>query len=313
MIDSTRQAATRRKDSTPKKLALFLFNDNALIHETRQGVLDQLNESDILKQHNITIDEKNAQNEFTMAQSIIQDIVRQKYDYLMTLSTPALQVSAQGNKTIPHVFGAVTDPYRMGVAKTPEDHLPQLTGVATLQPVETTIKIMREIFPEAKRIGIVWNTAEACSEACTYKAREAVKKYGFELLEANVSSTAEVLDALRSLIARDIDIFITSGDNTVLMALGTIAKILNQQKIPYFTNGPTDVQRGAFLSIGADYYEVGRETARLAIRVINGERPRDIPIENYAPETMYINLALAQKYGITIPENIVKKAAKIVR
>jgi len=307
------QAAIRRNDSTPKKLALFIFNDNALIHETRQGVVDQLKESNILKQHNITIDDISAQNEFTMAQSIIQDIVRQKYDYLITLSTPALQVSAQGNKTIPHVFGAVTDPYRMGVAKTPEDHLPQLTGVATLQPVETTIKIMREIFPEAKRIGIAWNPAEACSEACTYKAREAAKKYGFKLLEANVSSTSEVLDALRSLIARDIDIFITSGDNTVLMALGSIAKILNQHKIPYFTNGPTDVQRGAFLSIGADYYQVGKETARLAIRVINGERPRDIPIENYVPETMVINLALAKEYGITIPEHIVKKAAKIVR
>ncbi len=312
-IESFRQAASHLKDSTPKRLALFLFNDNALVHESRRGILDQFKESKILEQHNITLDDKNAQNEFTMAQSIIQDIVRQKYDYLMTLSTPALQVSAQGNKTIPHVFGAVTDPYRMGVAKTQEDHLPQLTGVATLQPVETTIKIMREIFPEAKRIGIVWNPAEACSEACTYKARNAVKKYGFELLEANVSSTAEVLDALRSLLARDIDLFITSGDNTVLMALESIAKILKEHRIPYFTNGPTDVKRGAFLAIGADYYEVGKETARLAVRVINGERPRDIPIEDYVPETMYINLALAKEYDISIPEHIVKKAAKIVR
>jgi ABC-type uncharacterized transport system substrate-binding protein len=185
--------------------------------------------------------------------------------------------------------------------------------VATLQPVETTVRIMREIFPGAKRIGIVWNSAEACSEACTYKAREAVKKHNFQLLEANVSSTAEVLDALRSLIARDIDIFITSGDNTVLMAFESIAKILKEHRIPYFTNGPTDVERGAFLSIGADYYEVGKETARLATRVINGEPPKNIPIVNYVPETMYVNLALAKDYGITIPKKIIKQATKVVR
>lgn len=311
--ESPGEAPVSGKESPPKRLALFLFNDNAIINETRQGILDQFKENKVLEQHNITLDDKNAQNEFTMAQSIIQDIVRQKYDYLVTLSTPALQVSAQGNKTIPHVFGAVTDPYRMGVAKNPKDHLPQLTGVATLQPVEATIRIMREIFPEAKRLGIVWNTAEACSEACTYKARDAVKKYGFDLLEANVSSTAEVLDALRSVIARDIDIFITSGDNTVLMAFESIAKILHEHRIPYFTNGPTDVKRGAFLSIGADYYEVGKETARLATRVINGEAPRDIPIENFVPETMFINLALAREYGVTIPENLLKQAKEIVR
>jgi len=302
-----------KKDERPKKLALFLFSDHTIIHEAERGIMDELTQSGVLTRYNISVDTKNAQNEFSMAQSIVQDIVRRKYDYIITLSTPALQVTAQGNKTIPHVFGAVTDPFRMGVAKNPRDHLPQLTGLATLQPVETTLRVMREIFPEAKRLGIVWNAAEACSEACTYKAREAAEKYGFELLEANVSSTAEVLDALRSLLSRKIDLFITAGDNTVLMALGSIAKILREHKIPYFTNGPSDVRRGAFLSIGADYYEVGRETARVAVRVMGGEAPKDIPIQNCVPEKMFINERLAGEYGITVPEAVLKQASKIVR
>ncbi len=296
-----------------RKLALFFFSDLALIYEARRGVLDELEQSGVIDRYNLKIDTKNAQNEFSMAQSIIQDIVRLKYDYIITLSTAALQIAAQGNKSIPHVFGVVTDPYRMGVAKNQHDHLPQLTGLATLQPVETTFKVMREIFPVARRIGIVWNTAEACSETCTYKAREAARQYGFELLEANVSSTTEVVDAVRSLISRKIDIFFTSGDNTVLTALDSVAAIMRQKKIPYFTNGPSDVDKGAFLSIGADYYEVGRETGRMAVRVINGEDPAQIPIKNYAPETMYINQALAEEYGIVLPERIVRAAAKIVR
>jgi len=159
-----------------------------------------------------------------------------------------------------------------------------------------------------KKIGMIWNSAEACSEACTYKAREAAKKYHFELLEENVNSSSEVIDALRSLISSKIELFITSGDNTVLMALESIAEILKQHRIPYFTNNPSNIESGAFLSMGADYYEVGRQTARLAERVINGEKPKDIPIQDYVPETMRINQSLVEEYGIKLPQDIVEKA-----
>ena len=297
----------------PNKLVLFLFSDSKLLLEAAQGVTEELERSGILQQHNITIDTKNSQNEFYLAQSIAQDIVQQKYDYIITLSTPALQVMANTNKKIPHIFGAVTDPYRMGVAKSSTAHLPNVTGVATFQPVETTIRVMRKLFPQAKRVGIIWNPAEACSEACTYKARDAVKKYNFDLQEINVNSTSEVLDALRSLLNRKIDLFLTSGDNTVIMALESVAEILKEHKIPYFTNTPSDVDRGAFVSIGADYNEVGKETARMAERVISGENPKSIPINNYVPEKIAVNLSLAGEYGIKIPETLLKKAAYVKR
>jgi ABC-type uncharacterized transport system substrate-binding protein len=292
-----------------KKLALFQFSDHALLQESADGIMDELEQSNILKKYNIKVDRKNAQNEFTIAQSIVQEMVNKSYDYIITLSTPALQVTAQGNKKIPHIFGTVTDPYRMGVAENNQDHLPQLTGVATLQPVEATLRVMREIFPDAKKLGIVWNPAEACSEACTFKAREAAAKYGFKLVEATVSSTTEVLDAVKSLLSKDIELFISSGDNTVLLALDSIAAIMEKNSIPYFTNSPTDIERGTFLSVGADYYEVGRQTAKIAVRVISGEKTKDIPIKDYAPEKMYINFKLAEKYNIIIPDAVIKRAA----
>jgi ABC-type uncharacterized transport system substrate-binding protein len=70
------------------------------------------------------------------------------------------------------------------------------------------------------------------------------------------------------------------------------------------------VESGAFVSIGADYYEVGRRTGKVAERVINGENPKDIPIDNFIPEKMYLNMKLAHEYGIQIPENVRKRAAK---
>jgi putative ABC transport system permease protein len=296
-----------------ERLALFYFSDNYPINTCAEGVMDELRQSGLLEKNKIEVKHKNAQNEFYMAQSVAQDIVRLRYDYIITLTTPALQVTANINKTIPHIFGCVTDPYRMGVAKNPGDHLPNITGVASLQPVELTVKTMRELFPSTKRLGLIWNPAEACSETCTIKTRKAAQKYGFDLLEANITGSSEVIEALRVLINKGIDVFFTSGDNSVNAAVESVAEVLKRRKIPYFTNCPADIDRGSFISIGADYYEVGRQTARMVIRVINGEDPRDIPINDYLPEKIYVNLSLARLYGIEVPEEFLRKASEVKR
>ena len=304
---------TPRKEGPSKRLAVFAFSDNYALELSVRGVLDELQRNGVLKKHRITVDVKNAQNDYSTAQAIVQDIVRQQYDYIITASSLALQVTANGNKTIPHIFGTVTDPYRMGVAKTARDHLPNITGVATFQPVESAVSAMRELFPEAKRIGLLWNPSEANSEACTLKAREAAKKFNFELVEKTVGRTDEVKDALAALLHTGIDLFFTSGDNTVILASATLAQILREQKIPYFTNDPADIDRGAFFSIGADYYSVGVETAKMAIRVIEGESPKDIPIREFVPETIGVSLKLADLYGVRIPDAYLANAAVIRR
>jgi putative tryptophan/tyrosine transport system permease protein len=306
--DMRRKAPDVKNVARPRRLAIFLFSDSHLLKLIEDGIMAELTNSGTLKRYNIQVDVKNAHNDYATAQSIVQDIVRQKYDYLITASTLALQVAANSNKEIPHIFGGVTDPYRMGIARSRNDHIPNITGVATFQPVEPTIKSMRTLFPRAKRIGIVWNPAEANSEACTQKARVTAKQNGFELLERTVSTTDEVKNAVEALLTKNIDVFFTSGDNTVILAMATIADLLKKHNIPYFTNDPTDVEKGAFFSVGADYVEVGVETARMAQRVIAGEAPRDIPIRDYVPEKIAVNQELARLYGVKIPEDLLRKA-----
>ncbi len=301
------------KNANPKRMALFVFSDSYIMQLFTMGVMSEFKKRDTLSKYNLTVDLKNSQNDYGTAQAIVQDIVRQHYDYIVTGSSLALQVAANGNKSIPHVFGAVTDPYRMGIARNAGDHPPHITGIATFQPVESAIQAMRRIFPRTKRIGILWNPGEANSEACTLKARDSAKKYGFDLVEMNVTSTDEVKDALAALINKGIDIFFTSGDNTVILALATVAAILKERKIPYFTNDPSDINHETFYSVGADYVEVGAQAAIMAERVLAGEQVRNIPIRNYVPEKIALNLGLAKAYGVTIPADIVKKAATVKR
>jgi putative ABC transport system permease protein len=309
--DLRRQPSPAERTAPPKKLVLFQFSDNMFMEDSARGVLEELERSGVLTKHNITVDRMNGQSEFTLVQSIAQDIVRKQYDYIVTLSTPVLQTMAQVNKTTPHIFGGVTDPYRVGVAESPEVHQPNVTGVATFQPVESTIRVMRELFPDARSIGLVWNPSEACSEACTLVARQAAEAYGFELMEITINRTDEVMDAVRALVGKGVDLFLTSGDNTVSLALEPMANFLRQQGVPYFTNNYTDVERGAFVSIGADYVEVGRETGKMAILVIEGARPADTPIRNKVPEKTSVNVTLARELGVSLPESFLDGATTV--
>ncbi len=277
------------------------------------GILNRFDESGILTEYNISVDRLNSQGDFGIAQTIAQNIVRKNYDFIMTVSTPSLQVVANSNKNIDHVFGGVTSPYKAGVAKTPEIHQENLTGVATPQPIAATIRTMRELFPDAKTIGLVWNPAEANSEACTEDARKVVGDYGFKLIESTANNTGEVMDAVNALISRGIDIFLTSGDNTVTLALASIADLMKRKKIPYFTNSSTDIEKGAFVSIGADYLKVGFETGRVAETVIKGKDPVDIPIKEYIPDEININVTLADLYGVTVSEEFIKKCTKVIK
>lgn len=303
----------RRPSSRGKRLAVFQFTDNVILEDCARGVVDELKKSGILQKERIAVDLKNAHGDFPTAQSIAQEMVSAQYDYIVTVSTVSLQVTANHNKKIPHVFGAVTDPVKAGVAKSFTDHPANLTGIATPQPVESTVRLMRKIFPAAKVIGMIWNPAEANSEVCTLMARAAAKKYGFKVVEVQITGTQEIDQALRSILGSSPDIFFTSGDTTVSSVVPSIARKLRERRIPYFTNTPIDIDSGTFLSLGADYYDVGKKTAQIAMRIIKGEDPAGISIILYTPEQLAINLELAGEYGISVPDSLIEKASRVIK
>jgi putative ABC transport system permease protein len=303
----------RRTSIKPRRVAVFSFSDSVVLADSERGLLDELRDQGWSDREHLTIDIKNAQGDFATANAIAEDIVRLRYDFIITISTIALQTTAKANRSIPHVFGTVTDPLRAGIGTSFTSHQSNLTGLATMQPVRTTVRVIRELFPKAKRIGILWNPSEASSEVCTFAARVACKEYGFELVELHVSASGELVDAVHAMLKKDIDVFFTSGDVTVSMGVDTVAALLARHNIPYVTNAPSDVDHGAFMGLGANYYDVGRVTGKLAKRVMGGARPEAIAIESYTPEQVALNLRVAQQIGVVLSSEFVAKASKVVR
>lgn len=296
-----------------KKIALFQFNNTLLLERSKQGFLDRIKPLMQKNSINIKMDFYDAHGDYPTGQTIAGTISKKDYDYVVTFSTLALQMMANNNSRIPHVFCAVTDPLKAGVGATLVDHRANLTGLATPQPVDATIKLIRSLMPKAKTIGMIWNHGEINSEICTIKAREACKKYNFKLFEKAITSLNELDDARKSLIDSGIDVFFLSGDVMVSQAVPQLAKAMSLAKIPFISNNADDVNGGTFISVGADYYEVGGLAAQILLDIMVGANPKDIPIKMFVPYSVGVNLKMAREYAVTIPDTMVQRAKIVIR
>lgn len=276
------------------RVAIMQCASQPVLDEGVQGIKESLAGAGFIDGKNISIRQFNAENDVPTANAIAKQITDGQFDLVLTVSTICLQVVANANKAgkTTHVFGLVTDPFAAGVGLNrakPQDHPPYLVGFGTFQPVEEAFRLAKTFFPNLASVGLVWNTGEASSEACTLKAREIAPKLGIRLLEANVDNSAAVLEAAASLTARGVQALWVGCDLTVNVALGSVVAAAKKARIPVFTNIPPSAKQGALFDIGANYLEVGRRIGELGVKVLNGADPLAIPIENVVPLRLMAN------------------------
>lgn len=311
----------QRKHTKSKipNIAILQISSHQIMEDGVKGIWDGLREKGYVDGKNISIQIYNAEADIPTANTIANEMTSGKFDYALTVSTPALQAVANANKQgkAVHVFGLVTDPFASGVGldrTRPQDHPPYLLGYGTLQPVEKLIETAMKLNPGLKSIGIIWNTAEANSEVCTIQARKYAKQVGMELLEANAENSSAVYEAAASLVSRGVDALMVSGDNVVYTALDNVIAAAKAGNIPVITNLPTFPNKGTLLDIGADYYKVGKEQGYLTARLLGGEDTASIPIQNIAPNVVVINKQVLPgiKGGWVITDEILERADVVI-
>ncbi len=281
--------------SESQRVAIFQFASRPLLDECVGGVLDGLRAEGFVDGQGMKVEKFNAENDLPTANMIARLIVGRDYDLVITASTPCMQIFAGANQkgTVTHVFCAVTDPFGAGVGISREDprkHPKHLAGIGTFQPVERTFRTAKQLYPGLKRVGEAWNPAEACSEACTLKARAICRELGIELVEANVDSSSGVREAVSSLAARGVQAIWIGGDNTVEIAVDSVVEVARKANIPVFSNSPASLGRGLLFAMGADYVEVGEAAGVLAGKILKGLDPGSVPIEDVMPHRLALNL-----------------------
>lgn len=283
-------------------IAVMQVRSTPVLDNHVAGVLARLKELGCVAPDNHNIRLFNPQGDVATANTIAREIANSPYDLVITSSTMSLQIFSKANQSIGklHVFGAVTDPYGTGVGITgpgADQHPPYLAGVGTFQPVKRAFRIARELYPRIRKIGVVWNPGEQCSEACLNEAREFCGEAGIELVEAIATNTSEVSEAARSLMAKGVEAVWIGGDTVASSAASMIINLARQAGIPVFTNDPADVKIGTIFSLGANYYTVGIYTADIAAAILRGKSPSEFRIENVIPEELRVNQEVLTSFG----------------
>jgi ABC-type uncharacterized transport system substrate-binding protein len=304
LLSDLEQRKVGKSDESKKlpQLAIMQISSTPLLDRHVEGILDGLQAAGFLAENRQNIKLYNALGDLTTANTIAKELTNGSSDIVITSSTIALQTFAKANQHTQktHVFGAVTDPFGAGVGifgKEPSMHPPYLAGVGTFQPVQKAFRILKELNPSIKKVGVVWNPGEQCSEACILEARLACKELGITLIEAVATNTSEVSEAARSLFSKGVEAIWIGGDTVANASSLMIINLAKQNGIPVFTNDPTDAKSGALFGLGADYYTVGKYTADIVIAILNGKKPSEFRIENIIPEQLEINKSLLSQLG----------------
>lgn len=280
------------------RIGIMQIVDHPALNAARDGLKDALREVyGYVEGENVIYDAQSAQGDVATANTIAQKFVADRVNLIVSIATPTSQAAANATRDIPIVFSAVTDPLAAGLVKDLEKPGGNVTGISDMTPVDRQIYLIKFLFPEAKRVGTLYNAGEVNSVVTNELAKKACAENGLELLEATVASTADVAMATQSLVGR-VDAIYVSTDNTVVSALDVVAKICLDNRIPLVLADPTTVEKGALCGLGFDYYLHGRQTADIVARILKGENPGDIPVEFAKKLTFLLNTRTFEALGL---------------
>ena len=305
-------AATQAASGDSYKIGISQFAEHGSLDNCREGFLEGLKEAGIEEGKNLTVEYQNAQTDTGTASTIADSFVSGKIDMICAIATPCASSAYNScmNTDIPVVYTAVSDPVSAGLAKEDGSNVGNITGSSDILPVEEQLKMIREMMPEAKKIGILYTTSEANSCSTIEQYKSIAGDYGFEIVDTGINTSADIEIAATDLVSK-VDCLCNLTDNTVVNALQTVLDKANNAKIPVFGSEIEQVKAGCVASMGIDYFQLGVETGAMAAKILKGEATAaDTAFITASKAELYVNTAAADKIGMKFDDSYVKNAAQ---
>ncbi|AMA71882.1 MULTISPECIES: ABC transporter substrate-binding protein [Aneurinibacillus] len=283
------------------KIGITQVIEHPALDAAREGFIKALKENGFA---DADIDYQSAQGDPSTVASIAQKFAADKKDAILAISTPSAQamVKATQGTDIPVFFTAITDPLSAKLVDSLEKPGKNITGYSDTHPetIHKLIQLIKELKPDAKKVGIIYNSGEANSVVNVENAKKALTKNGMQAVEVNASNTTEVKQAAESLVGKA-DVIYVPKDNTAVAALKTIVQVAEKHKIPLFTGEMDSVRNGGFAGFGADYKDLGYQTGLMAVKVLKGEaKAGDLPVGFPKELKLGINKEAAANEGIDL-------------
>ncbi|HFQ5374696.1 TPA: ABC transporter substrate-binding protein [Vibrio vulnificus] len=292
------------------KVAVSQIVEHPALDATRQGLLDGLKAKGYVEGENLEFDYKTAQGNPAIAVQIARQFVGESPDVLVGIATPTAQALVSATRSIPVVFTAVTDPVGAKLVKSMEQPGKNVTGLSDLSPVSQHVDLIKELLPDAKAIGVVYNPGEANAVTLVELLKKSAAEKGLKVVESTALKSADVQSATQAIAAKS-DVIYAPTDNTVASAIEGMIVAANQAKKPVFGGATSYVEKGAIAGLGFDYYQVGVQTADYVVAILEGQEPGKLDVKVATGSDLVVNQGTAEKLGITIPASVLSRATDV--
>lgn len=277
---------------------------------SREGFLEALAEKGYKEGENLNIELQNAEGDIATAQLIATNFTSSKKDLIFAIATPAAQVAFNTTKDIPIIVTAVTDAKEAGLVQSNEKSGTNVAGTSDAVPIEQQVKLIRDLFKDAKTIGVLYNTSEVNSEIQVNDLKEAAKANGFEVVTKGITSVNDISQALDAILG-SVDVLYTPADNLVASSMAIIAAQATDKKVPVVGAEEAHVQNGALITEGISYKKLGYEAGLMAVQVLEGSNISELPVKKSEETQLVINEDTMNKLAITIDQSIMERATLI--
>ena len=290
--------ADKKKDVFRIGISQFITHQS--LDATREGFVDELAKQGYVEGKNIEIDLQNAQGEQRNLKTISQQLAESS-DVVLAIATPSAQSLANTTQTTPVIFSAVTDPVSAKLVESREHPGGNVTGTSdqSSDAISTQINLIKKVLPKAKTIGILYTQSEPNSVVQKDEAKRLLEEKGFTVVEKTILDSNNVKAAADSLMA-EVDMVFVPTDNIISSTMETVKQVSIKHKVPVFGGSTEMVAVGGLYNYGTNYEELGRQTARMLIRVLKGEKPENIAVELPEKLELHTNQEMADALGIDI-------------
>lgn len=280
-------------DSDTVQVGILQFMEHISLTDAKNGFIEEFEEAGI----NVEFEEMNAQGDQSNLQSMSEQLSSNN-DLILAIATPAAQSLALAEGEKPVLFTAVTDPVDAGLVDSMDSPGRNLTGTSDMVPIEEQISLLLSLIENPKKIGIAYNSSEANSKIQADLAVAELEKAGIEGVVVTVTTSNDVQTTITSL-AEDVDGLYLPTDNTMAATMPTIGEIAVEYQLPIVAGATGMVDDGGLATYGINYTELGRQTARIALRILqDGENASEIAVETSDNLELVINEEMAEALGI---------------
>lgn len=286
------------------KIGVIQLMEHAALDANYKGFVDGLAEAGYVDGENIKIDYQNAQGEQANCVTIAEKLINDGDDLIFAIATPAAQAVANLTQDIPVLISSVTDPESAKLVKSNTNPGTNVTGTSDLTPCAAQIRLLKKLVPNAKTVGMLFCSSEQNSRFQIDLAEAACKAEGLDFVEATVSNSNEIAQVTQALCGK-CDVIYSPTDNMIAAGMSLVAQVANENKKPTIVGEEGMCDAGGLATYGINYYELGKQTAKMAVRILkDGAKPSDMPIEYLEKCDLKINQETADILGITIPEDL---------